>query len=66
MEEEKRKVTDQEEAQYQEQQRKEANEKAQSQLFYQTDRVKGLHVGVAPGRLSHVHVWLYTYVDVWG
>lgn len=43
MEEEKRKVTDQEEAQYQEQQRKEANEKAQSQLFYQTDRVKGLH-----------------------
>ncbi|TNN64412.1 Coiled-coil domain-containing protein 173 [Liparis tanakae] len=38
MEEEKRKVTDQEEAQYQEQQRKEANEKARSQLFYQTDR----------------------------
>ncbi|XP_034417155.1 coiled-coil domain-containing protein 173 [Cyclopterus lumpus] len=43
IEEEKRKVTDQEEAKYQEQQRKEANDKAKSQLFYQTDRVKGLH-----------------------
>ncbi|XP_068560425.1 cilia- and flagella- associated protein 210 [Cebidichthys violaceus] len=43
IEEEKRKLADKEEAEYQEQQRKEAVEKAQSQLFYQTDRVKGLH-----------------------
>ncbi|XP_054471948.1 cilia- and flagella- associated protein 210 [Anoplopoma fimbria] len=43
IEEEKRKLTDKEEAEYQEQHRKEAIEKAKSQLFYQTDRVKGLH-----------------------
>ncbi|XP_044221300.1 coiled-coil domain-containing protein 173 [Thunnus albacares] len=42
-EEEKRKLTDIEEAKYQEQKRKEAIEKAKKQLYYQTDRVKGLH-----------------------
>ncbi|XP_026151094.1 coiled-coil domain-containing protein 173 [Mastacembelus armatus] len=42
-EEEKRKLTDIEEAKYQEQKRKEAIEKAKTQLYYQTDRVKGLH-----------------------
>ncbi|XP_059198595.1 cilia- and flagella- associated protein 210 [Centropristis striata] len=43
IEEEKRKLADKEEAKYQEQQRKEAIEKAKTQLYYQTDRVKGLH-----------------------
>ncbi|XP_040003725.1 coiled-coil domain-containing protein 173 isoform X2 [Xiphias gladius] len=43
IEEEKRKLTDIEEAKYQEQKRKEAIEKAKTQLYYQTDRVKGLH-----------------------
>ncbi|XP_056145786.1 cilia- and flagella- associated protein 210 [Lampris incognitus] len=42
-EEEKRKLIDIEEAKFQEQMRKEAIEKAKAQLFYQTDRVKGLH-----------------------
>ncbi|XP_035507205.2 protein CFAP210 [Scophthalmus maximus] len=43
LEEEKRKQIDVEEAQFKEQQRKEAIEKAKTQLYYQTDRVKGLH-----------------------
>ncbi|XP_049450347.1 protein CFAP210 [Epinephelus fuscoguttatus] len=43
IEEEKRKLMDKEEAEYREQQRKEAVEKAKTQLYYQTDRVKGLH-----------------------
>ncbi|KAG7227558.1 hypothetical protein INR49_005373 [Caranx melampygus] len=43
IEEEKRKLIDIEEAQYREQTRKEAIEKAKSQLFYQTDQVKRLH-----------------------
>ncbi|XP_034740944.1 coiled-coil domain-containing protein 173 isoform X2 [Etheostoma cragini] len=43
IEEEKKKLTDMEEAKYQEQQRREAVEKAKTQLYYQTDRVKGLH-----------------------
>ncbi|KAM6934388.1 cilia- and flagella- associated protein 210 [Xenentodon cancila] len=43
IEEEKRKQIDLEEAKYREQKRKEAIEKAQSQLYYQSDRVKGLH-----------------------
>ncbi|XP_051259642.1 cilia- and flagella- associated protein 210 [Dicentrarchus labrax] len=43
IEEEKKKLTDKEEAEYQEQKRKEAIEKAKTQLYYQTDRVKGLH-----------------------
>lgn len=47
IEEEKRKLIDIEEAKYQEQKRKEAIEKAKTQLYYQTDRVKGLHVSVA-------------------
>ncbi|KAE8299331.1 Coiled-coil domain-containing protein 173 [Larimichthys crocea] len=41
--EEKRKVVDKEEAEYQERKRKEAIEKAKTQLYYQTDRVKGFH-----------------------
>lgn len=44
MEEEKRKQMDLEEANYREQKRKEAVKKAEMQLYYQTDRVKGLHV----------------------
>ncbi|XP_049904217.1 cilia- and flagella- associated protein 210 [Epinephelus moara] len=43
IEEEKRKLMDKEEAEYREQQRKEAVKKAKTQLYYQTDRVKGLH-----------------------
>ncbi len=46
IEEEKRKQIDREEAEYQEKMRKEAIEKAKTQLFYQTDRVRGLHVGI--------------------
>lgn len=43
-EEEERKLIDIEEAKYQEQKRKEAIGKAKAQLYYQTDRVRGLHV----------------------
>ncbi|GAA6231206.1 coiled-coil domain-containing protein 173 isoform X2 [Lates japonicus] len=43
IEEEKKKLIDKEEAKYQEQKRKEAIEKAKTQLYYQTDQVKGLH-----------------------
>ncbi|XP_035030936.2 protein CFAP210 [Hippoglossus stenolepis] len=43
IEEEKRKQMDIEEAEYKDQQRKEAVEKAKTQLYYQTDQVKGLH-----------------------
>nr|XP_057937902.1 cilia- and flagella- associated protein 210 isoform X2 [Doryrhamphus excisus] len=43
MEEDKRKEMDMEEAKYREEQRKEAIEKAKRQLYYQTQRVKGLH-----------------------
>ncbi|KAK2839774.1 hypothetical protein Q5P01_013514 [Channa striata] len=43
IEEEERKLMDIEEAKYQKQMRKEAIEKAKTQLYYQTDRVKGLH-----------------------
>uniref|UniRef100_A0A8C7ZWX7 Cilia and flagella associated protein 210 n=1 Tax=Oryzias sinensis TaxID=183150 RepID=A0A8C7ZWX7_9TELE len=43
IEEEKRKQMDLEEANYREQKRKEAVQKAELQLYYQTDRVKGLH-----------------------
>ncbi|XP_051937526.1 cilia- and flagella- associated protein 210 [Hippocampus zosterae] len=43
VEEEKRKQIDMEEAKYQEEKRKEAVEKAKTQLYYETERVKGLH-----------------------
>ncbi|KAM9804427.1 cilia- and flagella- associated protein 210 [Neosynchiropus ocellatus] len=43
MEEEQRKLDDLEEQKYKEQRRKEAIEEAKTQLYYQTDRVKGLH-----------------------
>ncbi|XP_041663571.1 coiled-coil domain-containing protein 173 [Cheilinus undulatus] len=43
IEEEKRKQIDKEEAEYRAQKRKEAVEKAKMELYYQTDRVKGLH-----------------------
>ncbi|XP_068185241.1 cilia- and flagella- associated protein 210 [Antennarius striatus] len=43
IEEEKRKQIDKEEAKYQQQRRKEAIEKAKTQLYYQTDRVRELH-----------------------
>uniref|UniRef100_A0A671YSD2 Cilia and flagella associated protein 210 n=2 Tax=Sparus aurata TaxID=8175 RepID=A0A671YSD2_SPAAU len=46
LEEEKKKGIDREEAKYQEQKRKEAIEKANTQLFYQNDRVRGLHSGL--------------------
>lgn len=38
---------DKEEAEYQAKMRKEAIEKAKTQQFYQTHRVRGLHVGVS-------------------
>lgn len=47
IEEEKRKQIDREEAEYQAQKRKEALQKAKTQLYYQSDRVRGLHVGIA-------------------
>uniref|UniRef100_A0A8C6UNB5 Coiled-coil domain containing 173 n=1 Tax=Neogobius melanostomus TaxID=47308 RepID=A0A8C6UNB5_9GOBI len=50
-EEERRKQLDLEEAKYKEEKRKEAIEKAETQLFYQTDRIKGLHGAYL---LSHV------------
>ncbi|XP_028992422.1 cilia- and flagella- associated protein 210 [Betta splendens] len=43
IEEGKRKQIDVEEAKYREEKRREAIEKAKTQLYYQTDRVKGLH-----------------------
>ncbi|XP_022072385.1 cilia- and flagella- associated protein 210 isoform X2 [Acanthochromis polyacanthus] len=43
IEEEKRKLMDIEEGKYKEQKRKEIIERAKTQLYYQTDRVKGLH-----------------------
>lgn len=43
-EEEEKKLIDLEEAQYQAQQRREAIEKAKTQQYYQTDRVKQFHV----------------------
>ncbi|CAK6954146.1 cilia- and flagella- associated protein 210 [Scomber scombrus] len=43
IEEEKRKLTDIEEAKYQEEMRREAVEQAKKQLYNQTDRVRGLH-----------------------
>ncbi|KAK5860975.1 hypothetical protein PBY51_022408 [Eleginops maclovinus] len=42
-EEEKRKTIDKEEAKYQEQHREEAIEKAKTQIYFQTNHVKGLH-----------------------
>lgn len=48
IEEEKRRQIDREEAEYQAQKQKEALQKARTQLYYQSDRVRGLHVGVAP------------------
>ena len=44
-EEEEKKQIDLEEAKYQAQQRKDAIDKAKTQQYYQTDRVKGFHVG---------------------
>nr|XP_061799552.1 cilia- and flagella- associated protein 210 [Nerophis lumbriciformis] len=46
MDEEKRKQIDMEEAQYREEKRKDAIEKAKKQLYYETERVKGLHRGL--------------------
>ncbi|XP_019733277.1 coiled-coil domain-containing protein 173 [Hippocampus comes] len=43
VEEDKRKQIDMEEAKYREEKRKEAIEKAKTQLYYETERVKGLH-----------------------
>lgn len=53
IEEEKRKLIDKEEAEYQALKRKEAIEKAKTQLYYQTDSVKGLHVGITQ-KLRHL------------
>lgn len=47
IEEKKWEQIDKEEAEYQEKKRREAIEKAKTQLFYQTHRVRGLHVGVS-------------------
>lgn len=46
IEEKKWEQIDKEEAEYQEKKRREAIEKAKCQLFYQTHRVRGLHVGI--------------------
>lgn len=54
IEEEKRKEIDREEAAYKAQMRKEAVEKAKTQLYYQSDIVRGLHVGVVSHRRSRV------------
>lgn len=43
-EEEERKLKDIEEAKYQAERRKEAIDRAKTQQYYQTDRVKGFHV----------------------
>lgn len=43
-EEEERQAIDIEEAKFQAQQRKDAIDKAKTQQYYQTDRVKGFHV----------------------
>lgn len=40
-------MIDQEEATFQQQQREEAIEKAKTQLYYETNRIKGLHVSIA-------------------
>ncbi len=53
IEEEERKQIDIEEAKYQAQIRKEAIEKAKTQQYYQSDRVKGFHV-----RVSHYSITL--------
>lgn len=53
IEEEKRKQIDKEEAEYQELKQKEAIEKAKTQLYYRTDPVKGLHVGITR-KLRHL------------
>lgn len=47
IEEKKWEQIDKEEAEYQEKKRREAIEKAKTQLFYQTHRVRGLHVGIS-------------------
>ena len=48
-EEEEKKQIDIEEERYQAQKRKEAIEKAKTQQYYQTDRVKGFHVSLEHG-----------------
>lgn len=47
LEEKKWEQMDKEEAEYQEKKRREAIEKAKTQLFYHTHRVRGLHVGIS-------------------
>lgn len=47
IEEKKWEQIDKEEAEYQEKKRREAIEKAKTQLFSQTHRVRGLHVGIS-------------------
>ncbi len=53
-EEQERRAIDIEEAQFQAQKRREAIERAKTQQYYQTDRVKGFHVSAT----------LYIWVDV--
>lgn len=62
LEEEKRKQIDVEEAQFKEQQRKEAIEKAKTQLYYQTDRVRGFHVSTT----FFIIICFGPYIDVLG
>lgn len=47
IEEEKRKQVDAEEAKYREEKQKEVLRRARTQLYYQTNRVKGLHVSTS-------------------
>lgn len=58
MEEEKRKQIDKEEAEYRQQQMREAIEKAKTQMYYQTDHVKGFNVRM-------VHNLFVPFMNVW-
>lgn len=61
IEEEQMRLADLEEAKYQEQRRKEIIEKAKTQLYCQTDRVKGLHVSLACALLCHLCIKLHNF-----
>lgn len=55
-------MIDEEEAKYQEQKTKEAIEKAKTQLYFQTERVKGLHVGINEKILCLFYMFNYLLV----
>ena len=63
IEEEEKKQIDLEEAEYQQQKRKEAIAKAKSQLYFQTDRVKGFHVSSYYEHIIIKHLSQFMYVS---